>query len=41
MNGDLASAVADYLAHMRALGRKFRDRGDDLDLFVAFADSAA
>ena len=24
MNGSLASAVADYLAHKRALGRKFR-----------------
>jgi len=39
MTGDLVSAVADYLAHMRALGRKFRTEENDLDLFVAFAEA--
>ena len=38
MNGSLASAVADYLAHKRALGRKFQTEEATLRLLLAFAD---
>jgi integrase len=37
MTGDLGPAVADYLAHKRALGRKFRTEENNLGLLVAFA----
>jgi integrase len=37
MTEDLVCAVADYLAHKRALGRKFRTEENDLDLLVTFA----
>ncbi len=37
MTSDLVSAVADYLAHKRALGRKFHSEEKSLDLLVAFA----
>jgi integrase len=37
MTGDLAPAVADYLAHKRALGRKFHNEEKSLDLLVSFA----
>jgi integrase len=39
MTGDLVSAVADYLAHKRALGRKFRTEEKNLDLLVAFCEA--
>ena len=39
MTGDLVSAMADYLAHKRALGRKFRTEEKNLDLLVAFAEA--
>jgi integrase len=37
VTGDLVSAVADYLAHKRALGRKFHTEEKNLHLLVAFA----
>lgn len=37
MSGDLTSAVAAFLAHKRALGRKYRTEDATLRLFVAFA----
>ncbi len=39
MTGDLVAAVADYLAHKRALGRKFRTEENNLDLLVTFAEA--
>lgn len=41
MTGDLASAVADYLAHKRALGRKYASEEASLRLLLAFADEYA
>ncbi|HLM96390.1 MAG TPA: tyrosine-type recombinase/integrase [Acidimicrobiales bacterium] len=38
MSDDLAAAVADFLAHKRALGRKYRSEEATLRLLVAFAD---
>lgn len=38
MNDDLAGAVADFLAHKRALGRKYQTEEATLRLLVAFAD---
>ncbi|MHB1089402.1 MAG: tyrosine-type recombinase/integrase [Acidimicrobiales bacterium] len=38
MNDHLATAVADFLAHQRALGRKYRTEEATLRLFLAFAD---
>lgn len=38
MNDDLASAIADFLAHKRALGRKYQTEEATLRLLVAFAD---
>ncbi len=40
MTGDLVPTVADYLAHKRALGRKYRTEEAGLRLLVAFADRA-
>ena len=37
MTGDLVPVVAGYLAHKRALGRKFHNEEKNLDLLVAFA----
>lgn len=37
MNDDLATAVADFLAHKRALGRKYHTEEATLRLLVAFA----
>lgn len=37
MSGDLTHAVAGYLAHQRALGRKYRTEEANLRLLVAFA----
>ena len=39
MTGDLVCAVADYLAHKRALGRKFRTEENSLNLLVAFCEA--
>ena len=39
MTGDLAPAVAHYLAHKRALGRKFHGEEKSLDLLVAFCEA--
>lgn len=39
MSGDIVSAVADYLAHKRALGRKFHTEEKNLDLLVAFVQA--
>jgi integrase len=38
MTGNLVCAVADYVAHKRALGRKFRSEANSLDLLVAFCE---
>ena len=38
MNDSLAAAVADFLAHKRALGRKYRTEEATLRLLLAFAD---
>jgi integrase len=38
MNDDLAGAVADYVAHKRALGRKYLTEEATLRLLLAFAD---
>jgi integrase len=38
MNDSLASAIADFLAHKRALGRKYRTEESTLRLLLAFAD---
>ena len=38
MNDNLATDVADFLAHKRALGRKYRSEEATLRLFLAFAD---
>jgi site-specific recombinase XerC len=38
MNPELAIAVANFLAHQRALGRKYRSEEATLRLLVAFAD---
>jgi integrase len=38
MNDHLATAVADFLAHQRALGRKYRTEEATLRLLLAFAD---
>ena len=38
MNDNLATAVADFLAHKRALGRKYRTEEATLRLLLAFAD---
>jgi integrase len=38
MNDHLATAVADFLAHQRALGRKYRTEESTLRLLLAFAD---
>lgn len=38
MNDSLATVVADYLAHKRALGRKFNTEEATLRLLLAFAD---
>ena len=38
MNDHLADAVADFLAHKRALGRKYKTEEATLRLLVAFAD---
>lgn len=38
MNDDLPGAVADFLAHKRALGRKYQTEEATLRLLVAFAD---
>jgi integrase len=37
MSASLASSVADFLAHKRALGRKYRTEGATLRLLVAFS----
>jgi integrase len=37
MTGELVPAVADYLAHKRALARKFRTEENNLGLLVSFA----
>jgi integrase len=38
MSAELVPAVADFLAHKRALGRKYRAEAATLQLLVAFAD---
>jgi len=38
MSADLATAAADFLAHKRALGRKYRTEEATLRLLIAFAD---
>lgn len=38
MNGDLATAVAEFLAHKRALGRKYLTEEATLRLLLAFAE---
>ena len=38
MSAELATAVADFLAHKRALGRKYRTEEATLRLLIAFAD---
>ncbi len=38
MNGTLATAVADFLAHKRALGRKYLTEEATLRLLLVFAD---
>jgi len=38
MNDDLATAVVDFLAHKRALGRKYQTEESTLRLFLAFTD---
>ena len=38
MNDSLAAAVADFLAHKRALGRKYRTEEATLRLLLAFAN---
>ena len=38
---DLAAAVADFLAHKRALGRKYHTEEATLRLLLAFADRRA
>jgi hypothetical protein len=37
MNDDLTTAVSDFLAHKRALGRKYRTEEVTLRLLLAFA----
>jgi len=37
MNDDLTTAVSDFLAHKRALGRKYRTEEATLRLLLAFA----
>jgi integrase len=39
MSAELATAVADFLAHKRALGRKYRTEEATLRLLIAFADA--
>ena len=38
MNDDLTTAVTDFLAHKRALGRKYLTEEATLRLLLAFAD---
>ncbi len=38
MGGDLAAVVADFLAHKRALGRKYLSEEATLHLLLAFTD---
>ncbi|MDA8282388.1 MAG: hypothetical protein M0Z42_03595 [Actinomycetota bacterium] len=38
MNGDLATTVADFLAHKRALGRKYLSEEATLRLLLGFAE---
>jgi hypothetical protein len=41
MNDNLAADVADFLAHKRALGRKYRSEEATLRLLLAFAERQA
>ena len=41
MNDSLATDVADFLAHKRALGRKYQTEESTLRLLLAFADQHA
>lgn len=41
MNDSVATAVADFLAHKRALGRKYQTEESTLRLLLAFADQHA
>jgi len=38
MSAELTTAVADFLAHKRALGRKYRTEEATLRLLIVFAD---